>query len=557
MTDLSARLQAALGDAYAVERVLGSGGFATVFLVRDLTLKRKLAVKVLAPELVASPTMMARFRREAETVAQLSHPHIVPLHFIGQKEDLLYLAMACVDGGSVADRLARERTLPTGDVARIIREVGGALAHAHRRSVVHRDIKPQNILVDGESGRSLVTDFGIARTSDAGSLTATGVVLGTASYLAPEQVTGDPVDHRADIYALGVMAYELLAGRTPFEGANATAIIMRRLAGPPTPIEEVRPEVPRDLAAVVARCLQGDPAHRFQDASELVAALEERRDAPAHKQHAPTRLIDTGAHRRRTRFIAVTLVVVAVGAAAALIPGIGGSGGTSVGTAAAESGMILIPSGTYRVGSEDPADSIANPARAVELTAFEIDSLEVTVGEYGRFADSSGVPTPWSGVPTNPRLPVTRVLWSEAAAYCASRRPEGRLPTDDEWEAAARGLESRVTPWIGVLAAPRANIGGAQRAPASVGSFPAGRTPEGIHDLIGNVWEWTSSRPRGSPTPSLGGSVADTMRTIRGGAFNSSAALATVWRSVPYSTRAARDDLAATGFRCVSSPKGR
>src|ERR1043165_6993335 len=149
--DLAQRLQAALGEQYKVEKPLGAGGFAVVYLVRDLSLKRSLAVKVLSPDLITSKTVLERFRREAETVAQLSHPNIVPLHFIGQKDDLLYLAMACVDVGSVADRLVREGPLPIADASRILAEVASALAHAHKRGVIHRDIKPQNVLVDAES----------------------------------------------------------------------------------------------------------------------------------------------------------------------------------------------------------------------------------------------------------------------------------------------------------------------------------------------------------------------------------------------------------------------
>ena len=150
-----------------------------MYLVRDVHLKRKLAVKVLSPDLIASHSVLERFRREAETVAQLSHPNIVPLHFIGQKDDLVYLVMEAIGGGSLADRLQREKQLPIDDAARIFSEVASALAHAHKRGVVHRDIKPQNVLLDAESGRALVTDFGIARTAEGGSLTATGMVVGT------------------------------------------------------------------------------------------------------------------------------------------------------------------------------------------------------------------------------------------------------------------------------------------------------------------------------------------------------------------------------------------
>src|ERR1041385_1353501 len=269
---LKDRLQGALGDAYVVERPLGAGGFAVVYLVRDLALKRHLAIKVLSPDLITSKTVMERFRREAETVAQLSHPNIVPLHFIGQKDDLLYLAMACIDGGSVADRLDKEGPLPFADAARILAEVASALAHAHKRGVVHRDIKPQNVLVDAESQRSLVTDFGISKAGDT-SLTATGQFVGTPAYLAPEQISGDPADHRADIYALGVMGYELIAGKTPFDAPTPTATLMKRLAGPPEPLKNIRKDTPQDLADVIDACIAADPEQRFQSASDIAAAL--------------------------------------------------------------------------------------------------------------------------------------------------------------------------------------------------------------------------------------------------------------------------------------------
>ena len=199
--DLAERLQHALGDDYVVDRALGAGGFAVVFLVRDVKLKRQLAVKVLSPDAITSRSALERFRREAETVAQLSHPNIVPLHFIGQQDDLVYLTMQCVDGGSLGDRLEREGRLPIDDATRIMREVAGALAHAHKRGVIHRDIKPQNILLDAETGRALVSDFGIARTAEAGPLTGTGVIIGTPAYLRPEQLTGEGSDHRAHLRA--------------------------------------------------------------------------------------------------------------------------------------------------------------------------------------------------------------------------------------------------------------------------------------------------------------------------------------------------------------------
>jgi DNA-binding CsgD family transcriptional regulator len=270
---LGARLQSALGADYAVESRLGAGGFAVVYLVRDIPLKRKLAVKVLSPDVITSHSMLDRFQREAETIAQLSHPHIVPLHFAGHREDLVYLAMQAVDGGSLADRLTKDRRLSVNEATRVFSEVASALSHAHKRGVVHRDIKPENVLIDVESGRSLVTDFGIAQTAGGTSLTATGLVMGTPKYLSPEQVIGERVDHRADIYALGLLVYELLSGEAPFVGPTPTAAMMMRLAGPPEPVRNLRPEVPAGLADLLASCLASEPADRLNDAGEITRVL--------------------------------------------------------------------------------------------------------------------------------------------------------------------------------------------------------------------------------------------------------------------------------------------
>ena len=273
LDQLGERLQTALGPDYAVAERLGAGAFAVVFLVRDEKLKRKLAVKVLSPDVMASHAMLDRFQREAETVAQLSHPNIVPLHFVGRRDDLLYLVMQAIDGGSLADRMIRQQQLPIDDASRIFGELAGALAHAHKRGVIHRDIKPENVLLDAESGRALLSDFGIARTQGAATLTATGMVMGTPKYLSPEQITGEPVDHRTDLYALGLVAYEMLSGQSPFTGPTPTAALMRRLGGPAEPVRQLRPEVPSVLADLVAACLASEPSQRPGDASEITRAL--------------------------------------------------------------------------------------------------------------------------------------------------------------------------------------------------------------------------------------------------------------------------------------------
>ncbi|HEX7025182.1 MAG TPA: serine/threonine-protein kinase, partial [Gemmatimonadales bacterium] len=275
MSDLEAQLASSLGSLYRIERELGGGGMSRVFLAEEIGLSRRVVLKILPPELgaVISPE---RFQREVRLAASLQHPHIVPLLAAGAAGNILYYTMPFVEGESLRARLSRESELPVADAVRLLREVADALAYAHRQGLVHRDIKPDNILLS--HGHAVVTDFGIARAvSEAGgtTLTATGMAIGTPAYMSPEQATGEAhIDQRADIYSLGALAYEMLAGEPPFRGSTAQALIAAQLTRTPTALTESRPAVPAGLAAVIHRCLEKRPADRFQTAEELMAALE-------------------------------------------------------------------------------------------------------------------------------------------------------------------------------------------------------------------------------------------------------------------------------------------
>jgi serine/threonine-protein kinase len=275
--ELRALAERALSSHYELDRELGRGGMGIVYRARDRRLKRMVAIKLLPPELAFRGEIRSRFLREAETAAQLNHPDIVPIYSVDEREGLVFFVMACIDGITLARRLHDEGQLPIGDVRRILREVADALAYAHARGVIHRDIKPDNILLDPESGRAMVTDFGIARAIQEGSdsrLTATGVAIGTPAYMSPEQAAGDrEIDGRSDLYALGVVAYQMLAGRLPFQATNTASMLMKHITERPTPIAELRPDVPRDLGAVVMTLLEKEPAHRAPDASVVVRAL--------------------------------------------------------------------------------------------------------------------------------------------------------------------------------------------------------------------------------------------------------------------------------------------
>ncbi|MCU0622048.1 MAG: protein kinase, partial [Gemmatimonadales bacterium] len=276
---MTERLAAALADRYRLEREAGSGGMATVYLAEDLKHRRKVAVKVLRPELAAS-LGATRFLREIEIAAQLSHPHILPLLDSGEADGFLYYVMPFVEGESLRQRVARDGALPVGEAVRLIGEVADALAHAHRRGVVHRDIKPDNVMLSER--HALVTDFGVAKAVSEATgrheATSVGVALGTPTYMAPEQASADPtVDHRADIYAMGAMAYELLTGRPPFTGGTAQQVLMAHLTRPPEPMAAHRAGIPAAVEQVVQRALAKRPEERFQTADELLAALEPAR----------------------------------------------------------------------------------------------------------------------------------------------------------------------------------------------------------------------------------------------------------------------------------------
>jgi tetratricopeptide (TPR) repeat protein/tRNA A-37 threonylcarbamoyl transferase component Bud32 len=276
MAELTARLQAALGAIYRVERELGGGGMSRVFVAEEVALGRKVVVKVLPPEMSAGVNA-ERFRREIQLAASLQHPHIVPLLTAGSADDLLYYVMPHIPGESLREKLAREGELPVGDTLRILRDVLDALAEAHANGVVHRDIKPDNILLSGK--HAVVTDFGVAKAvseSVKGStITSLGVALGTPAYMAPEQAAADPhVDHRADVYAVGALAYEMLCGRPPFVAPTPQAVLAAQVTQAPEPCTAHRPTVSPALNALVMRCLEKKAADRPQSAGEVLVQVE-------------------------------------------------------------------------------------------------------------------------------------------------------------------------------------------------------------------------------------------------------------------------------------------
>ena len=244
-----------------------------VYLARDRRLDRLVAIKTLIPELAADPQVRQRFLRETRTAGGLAHPNIVPVHGADEIDGHVFYVMALVDGESLAAHIRARGPLPAADVTHLLRDVASGLAHAHGRGIVHRDIKCENILIDRANGSAMVTDFGIARLASAGPLTATGQLLGTVHYLSPEQVVGEAVDARSDLYSLGVVAYLALSGRFPFDNEIASAILVSHVTTVAPPLASVARNVPARLAAIVDRCLAKNPDARFESAEALLAAL--------------------------------------------------------------------------------------------------------------------------------------------------------------------------------------------------------------------------------------------------------------------------------------------
>jgi tRNA A-37 threonylcarbamoyl transferase component Bud32 len=365
----------AFGAQYALERELSGGGMSRVFLATERALNRQVVIKVLPPELAAGVNR-ERFRREIQLAAQLQHPHIVPLYAAGEFGELLYYTMPFIEGESLKHALHGERPLrfTPREVVRILHDVVDALAYAHARGVVHRDIKPGNVLRSGS--HAVVTDFGVAKAISASmpavGMTASGMAIGTPAYMAPEQLAGDPAaDQRVDIYAVGLLAYELLTGAAPFDGASPAETMAAQLTKAPPPIEQVRTDVPPVLRALIMRCLAKDPAERPQQATEVLAELAD--------MALPTGDYSPEQGRTNRRALALAAVVAITAGAVALF--VMARGRTSA------SATLATPV------AADSSRVIAESAAVTALT--RADSLAITAAIEAKFSErASAMMTP-------------------------------------------------------------------------------------------------------------------------------------------------------------------
>ncbi len=380
MPELLERLQSALADRYRLERELGAGGMATVYLAHDLRHGRRVALKLLKPEL-AAVIGAERFLGEIRTTANLQHPHILPLFDSGAAESFLYYVMPYVDGESLRARLSREKQLPIGEAVRLGGEVASALDYAHRHGVIHRDIKPENILL--HEGTALVADFGIAlAVSSAGRnrLTETGLSIGTPQYMSPEQAMGDrDLDSRSDIYSLGAVLYEMLVGDPPFLGSTAQAIVAKVITEKPTPITAARDTVPPGLAATVHRALAKLPADRFGTAAELGEALAGRGPVATS---GTTTVIERSAQPAARRWVPLTGWALFAVAAAALAVVASRRSGLEPDQAPVRFSIDL--DSTSRINSTDPAPILSSDGRRILVQGVRNNRRVVLVRDLAR-----------------------------------------------------------------------------------------------------------------------------------------------------------------------------
>ena len=249
-----------------------------VYLAHEVALDRPVALKLLPPEYASQPRLRERFLREAQTAAKLSHPNVVPIYAVHEVDDFVFFAMAYVEGETLGERVRSRGPLPSSQAARVLREIAWALAYGHAQGVVHRDVKPDNILLEAGTGRALLMDFGIAQVSEGPGMTGRNEVLGTAEFMSPEQAAGDPVDERSDLYSLAIVGHYALSGQLPFQGDTVAATLAKQITQPAPPLATVAPEVPSDLAKAIDRCLAKDPADRFADGEQLADALSRALD---------------------------------------------------------------------------------------------------------------------------------------------------------------------------------------------------------------------------------------------------------------------------------------
>lgn len=558
-------LSEALREKYEILDWIGGGGMAEVFRAKHRVHGGLFAVKVLSTDLAQDERIVARFAQEAKTAATLSgHPHIVSIFDVGAANGLYFLIMQYVEGEDLSKYLKLHGKMAPKEAVKIVCQVADALVWASSKGVVHRDLKPSNLYVDG-SGRIIVLDFGIAKATDVPSaLTLTMERVGTSYYMSPEQIRGEPCDTRSDLYSLGVIFFELLAGRKPFEGDSYRAIEIGHLEVPPPDLGKLDPSIPNELRNIVCRLLAKEKSHRYQTPAELLNDLNRLDGKPEIKARPAS-----GA-RILTMAIAALAICVIVAASYLVFLHFKETSKTSARAAAGALGpteiasiktdrlgghMLLVAAGYFIFGNDtDPRSP--NGKESVDLPAYYIDETEVTNANYRRFCDETRHKKPPSEeFVSDPDFPVTNISFEDAEAY--AKWFGKRLPSEKEWEKAARGTDGRIYPWGNE---PWTSV---PTTLQRVLSFPERISPYGAYNMAGNVAEWTSSHyPVGEAeikdmTDVLGTrKFSHDWRVLKGGFFGSKADPVEGWRT--YMRRGFPKDSTLSsviGFRCVMDAK--
>ncbi len=615
-----------LGNRYEIKECIGSGGMGAIYTARRIHIGDTVAVKVLRPEVVHDSQSRERFQREARAAAKLHHPNAVVVHDFGQDPDgTTYIVMEYLEGRSLRDVMAEEKTIALPQAVSIMKQACAAIEAAHRLGIIHRDIKPDNIIIldsHDDTPHVKILDFGIAklldRTNDTGeidpTLTQVGTVIGTPNYMSPEQCQGESLDARSDVYSLGVVLYEMLTGVQPFTAKNSTGVVIKHVTEKPRRLVSLNPYVPAEVERVVLKALEKKPEARQQSALDLAREFEAAVNQPSQpKSFAPVaQIVETKVDTKvvapvpqASKSSRVPLFAVVGIALVLLLAGAAGwyflfgkpsakpqpsakdvltqlppqkvepepTPAASASPSTTPPGMVLINGGDFKMGRDDGAD-MDQPSHNASVKQFFLDKTEVTNQAYKKFLDETKYPSPPSWKDSFPTgledHPVTDVTWEDANAYASWAGK--RLPTEEEWEFAARGTDERLYPWGETYTPGVANINDLSSLDSTevktkpVGLYTEGASIFGLLDMSGNVWEWTSSTlkpyPGGKLTPDAESflSAKVNLKVIRGGAWMSEPKQATVtyrrgWpagrKDWPEGIDAKRIDYSAIGFRCA------
>ena len=587
---------------YHILEQLGEGGMATVYKAVDTRLDREVAIKFLRIEKLESEKAIKRFDLEVKALAKLNHTNIVRVLDYGEYQSSPYLVMEYIQGGSLKEML--EQPLPYGDVAAILAPIARALAYAHKKHILHRDVKPSNILIK-EDGQPMLADFGVAKIltlDETLDLTGTSVGVGTPYYMAPEQGTSLTPDHRADIYSLGVVFYEMVTGRKPFQAETPMGVLVKHINDPLPRPRDYTKDLPRDVERVIIKALMKDPAKRYQTMDELVQVLGSLSQKPTPKvreKRIPKESMPWWRHWGVWAGAGIVAIVILalVYISTMETPLVTAPTETFVPTNSTpwlsnpllsnpqititpismsnptldyeisitqvspvdRMSMVYIPAGKFLMGS-DEGTSDNQPVHEVYLDAFWMDKHEVTLGQYQQFVEETGFDTKGSGESEDHA--VTDVDWYDAQAYC--EWAERRLPTEAEWEKAARGgLEGKKYPWGNE---DPVCISGSENGARfndhdqcdDLGTAPVmSYAPNGygLYDMAGNAWEWIfdwygKDYYGTSPSENPRGPVSGNEVVLRGGSWIHDAyPLRTAHRDRNPRSEADHD----VGFRCAAS----